>query len=146
MWNRQLEILAWVHRQGWVHGAVTPNHFIIRPEDHLAKLVGWTAAVKSGSIVKYRSRGHEIYYPAEVAKKGPATAATDIYMAATCLLNMVAPDELHPKVRALIDACRLSRVARFQDAFEVYSEFKSILLSLFGKPTFQPFTMPETSL
>ncbi|HMV67018.1 MAG TPA: hypothetical protein PKA64_09220, partial [Myxococcota bacterium] len=42
--KRLLELLGFVHRSGFVHGAVTPEHVLVHPRDHGAMLVGWTCA------------------------------------------------------------------------------------------------------
>ncbi len=44
MLTRLLELLGFVHRAGFVHGAVTPDHVLVHPRDHGATLVGWTLA------------------------------------------------------------------------------------------------------
>lgn len=44
MLTRLLELLGFVHRSGYVHGAVTPDHVLIHPRDHGATLIGWTLA------------------------------------------------------------------------------------------------------
>ncbi len=47
MWKRMLELLGWVHRSGWSHGAVTPAHLLMHARDHGVVLVGWSRASKS---------------------------------------------------------------------------------------------------
>jgi hypothetical protein len=47
MWRRILELLGWVHRSGFVHGAINPAHAILHARDHGVMLVGWSSAVRS---------------------------------------------------------------------------------------------------
>jgi hypothetical protein len=44
IWRRLLELLGWVHRSGWTHGAIAPSHVVIDPREHGAILVGWSRA------------------------------------------------------------------------------------------------------
>ncbi len=44
MWRRMLELLGFVHRSGFAHGAITPAHAILHARDHGLMLVGWSAA------------------------------------------------------------------------------------------------------
>lgn len=44
LWRRMLEVLAFVHDNGWVHGALTPEHALVHPRDHGVLLIGWADA------------------------------------------------------------------------------------------------------
>ena len=48
IWRRVLEVLAWVHDAGWVHGAVLPEHVLVNAREHGALLVGWSSAARTG--------------------------------------------------------------------------------------------------
>ncbi len=54
MWKRVLEVLAWVHASGFVHGDVAPQHCLVHPTAHGIALVGWTRAAwrygKAGAL------------------------------------------------------------------------------------------------
>ena len=56
MWRRNLEILSWVHAQGYVHGAVLPPHMMVyqseSPQAHFGRLLDWSYAVKIGGRIK----------------------------------------------------------------------------------------------
>ena len=49
MWRRTLELLAGVHRSGWAHGAVLPQHLVVHARDHGVMLVGWSCAARLGA-------------------------------------------------------------------------------------------------
>jgi len=41
MWRRVLETLAWLHRTGWTHGDLAPEHLLVEPERHGIRIIGW---------------------------------------------------------------------------------------------------------
>lgn len=44
LWRRMLEVLAFVHDCGWVHGDIAPEHALVHPRDHGVLLIGWARA------------------------------------------------------------------------------------------------------
>ncbi len=44
LWRRMLEVLAFVHGNGWVHGGIGPDHALVHPENHGVLLIGWSRA------------------------------------------------------------------------------------------------------
>lgn len=48
IWRRLLELLAWIHRSGWAHGALLPQHVLVHARDHGVRLVGFSLATKRG--------------------------------------------------------------------------------------------------
>jgi hypothetical protein len=44
MWRRTLDLLAYVHGCGWVHGNVQPGHLLVQPPDHGILIIGWAQA------------------------------------------------------------------------------------------------------
>lgn len=154
MWRRMLEVLAWTHRNGIVHGAVVPAHFLIKPEDHSGKLIDWSYALKADgtSHIKAVVLDHAVYYPPEVHLKRPATPATDVWMAAVCMRALLYGSELVPNhsvpeaIKGLLNGCMIHNpTRRYQNAWEVYEEFDRIVRQLWGKPTFRQFRMPPTN-
>lgn len=151
MFNRLLAALAITHDQGIVHGAVILPHILIRPADHNGMLVDWCYSVAVGEQIKAISPPYRADYPPEVEARAPATPATDIAMAARCMLRLLGGDPatatLPPRVpraiQALLRSCVLPAPARRpHDAWEVLDDFREILGQLYGPPVFRPFTIP----
>jgi serine/threonine protein kinase len=151
MFNRMLVCLGLVHGLGIVHGAVVPAHILIRPDDHNGMLIDWCYSVPIGKTIKAVSPPHVADYPPEVSARQAATAATDIFMAAGCMVRLLGGDPatvaLPPRVprpiAALLRACLLpSPWRRPDDAWGVYDDVQEILGDLYGPPTFRPFVMP----
>jgi serine/threonine protein kinase len=46
IWRRMLEVLAFIHRHGWSHGDVRPEHALVHPQNHGIRLIGWASATK----------------------------------------------------------------------------------------------------
>lgn len=49
IWRRVLGMLAFVHSRGWAHGDVRPEHVLVHPGDHGARLIGWASAQRDAS-------------------------------------------------------------------------------------------------
>lgn len=49
MWKRVLDTLGWLHKRGFVHGAIAPSHLLIHPRDHGVVMCGWSSASRSPS-------------------------------------------------------------------------------------------------
>lgn len=149
MFNRILAALGVAHGLGIVHGALTPAHVLIRPADHNGMLIDWCYSVASGEIVQAISPPYSNDYPPEVFAKQPATPATDLYMAARCLSQLLGgvgenvPASVPKPLRALLRACLLpAPQRRANDAWAVFEDFQEILGQLYGPRTFRPFFMP----
>lgn len=148
MWNRALEILGYVHRQGIVHGAVLPCHVLVNLETHGAMLWDWTAAALNGASLKYRSTVYEAWYPGEVKTAVPAT---DLYLSTMCVVALLGGDTSPKKIpstvpellQVLLTQCLERDVKRRpQDAWELRDAHAAVLKRLYGPPTFRRLTMP----
>lgn len=151
MFNRLLTALGVIHGLGLVHGAVTLDHCLIRLHDHNGLLLDWCYSVPMGETIKAINLAYTADYPPEVQARQPATAATDLYMAARCLWRLLggAPttDDLPPQtpkpIQTLLRSCLLpSPHRRANDAWELFDEFQTTLGHLYGPPRFRPFVMP----
>lgn len=144
MIKRMLEALGFVHRQGFVHGAVLPDHVLVHPLEHGAKLIGWgCAAVAGKQHVRAVCADYLNWYPPEILAKKPATPASDVYMwarTALALVGQVAPPK---RFTAFLEGCLLPAPGRRpSDAWVLRDELSELLQKLVGPPTYRPFTMP----
>lgn len=46
IWRRLLDVLHFLHAQGWSHGNVRPEHALVHVQDHGVRLIGWASAKK----------------------------------------------------------------------------------------------------
>lgn len=137
--NRLFEVLGYVHRQGYVHGGLTPDHILIHPLTHGLRLVDWTASVRRGGKIPLMSAEYSGLYPPEAENGRGAVEATDIYMAAACLdyaLDREAPDAIN----RFLDSCRIKNPARRpDDAWEARDDLESLLGGLYGRRKYHEF-------
>ena len=160
IWRRILFALGFVHEQGVVHGALVPNHIMIQPEQHGVVLVDWCYASKlpqdeeefppiEAVIGAYRD-----WYPEEVLAKQAPSSATDIDMAARCMVYAMGgnpltgnlPERVPRRFRAFFKGCLLQKQSkRPQNAVQLLKEFDWLLEDM-GKPyfprKFQPLAIP----
>lgn len=140
MFRRILFVLGFAHANGVVHGAVLPDHILFHPEHHGVVLVDWRAASTDGSKIKALSSVSKGWYPQEVLDGKPAKRDIDFHMASLCMEFVVGGRECLPKpLRAFFKGCR---VGATPDAWELRSEFDSLIERMWGPRRFRPFSMP----
>lgn len=144
MIKRMLEGLGFVHRQGFAHGAVLPEHVLVHPLEHGAKFVGWGAATQIGKPVRAISTDYRHWYPPEVFAKQPATPALDVYMWARTALALTCVSGTPTKFTAFLQGCLVPATSRRpSDAWQLRDELSELLQKLVGKPTYRPFAIPK---
>ena len=150
MFNRLLVALSETHALGLVHGAIVPEHMLIRPSDHNGILIDWCYSVEIGQRVKAISPRHRAATAPEILAKQAATPATDIYMATMTMLQLLGgdvatqslPRSVPRPIQAFLRACLIqSPHRRPNNAWELFEAFGEILFKLYGPPTFRPFSM-----
>ncbi len=150
IFKRLLTVLGFCHRQGRIHGSVLPGHVLIHVGNHGLQLVGWGQSVATGAVVKNTSTPWRDWYPPEVQQKQPATVATDLFLAAQCMIYLAGgdpvsgrmPDTIPAAMRRFIATCLFPSVAmRPDDAWKLMDEFDELLRKLYGPPMFHPLTM-----
>ncbi len=162
IWRRLLFPLSIIHQQGILHGSVLPNHVMIHPEKHGVVLVNWcSSSHKLEDSEEYRvilglsSSRYDDWLPDEVRRSEAPSPATDIMMAARCMIYLMGgdplwgnlPEDKVPKaLRAFFKGCLSKQQSRRpQNAYELLKEFDE-LLERMGEPyhprRFVKFTMP----
>jgi hypothetical protein len=133
-----------------LHGAVLPCHVLIQAASHGLQLVGWSQSVEPGQPITALSTHYRDWYPPEVLKKQPATAATDLFMAARCLVYLAGgdpainrmPDTVPAPLQRFVRTCLLaSPRMRSTDAWKLHDEFDEMLQQLYGPPKFHELRM-----
>lgn len=137
IFRRLLMALAFAHDQGLVHGAVVPSHVLIGPQDHAVILIDWCYSQvideeSETNFIKAVVPMYKALYAPEVFDKTPASAATDLYMAAT-LMSYLMPVAPKP-FRAFFKGTALTNPSmRPQNAWGLLREFDELLKGI-GKP------------
>ena len=140
MHRRLLRAIAGAHRTGLVHGAIVADNVLVHPRHHGIVLAGWTFAVTTGE--RPLATDKTTTYPPEVHKGQPVTPATDVHMAHTLMLDLLAEDETAQ--RRFARGCTQPDPTRRPDAVDLLTEYDDLLEDLYGERTFRPFALPRT--
>lgn len=148
MWKRMLENLGWVHKSGFVHGAILPQHTLVHARDHGIVFVGWSCSVPMGKPLPATNPQFRAHYPDGVWQGAPATARTDIAMSARLLLKALggavdrAPSSTPGPLAHLLEGHARGDSRLPDDAWAVRDELDQVARRVFGPPKFIPFAMP----
>ena len=126
IWRRMLEVLNFVHRQGWCHGDIRPEHALVHPADHGVRLIGWSEARKDAGEA---ARGADFCRSARVVQVllcgagGSGALPAQVPEGLARLINQAATDEVF---------------CRAQGAEGLDSLLRAEAKAAFGPPTFVP--------
>ncbi len=136
IWRRLLMTLWLAHLRGFAHGAVTPDHLLIYPEQHGLVLLGWTASAKLGTEpVPLADPTWKALQPPELFTKALAGVPSDLFQAASTALYLLGDEEktIAEPIRRFIARCRDPKPGRRpQDAEHAHA----VLGRLLGTRTF----------
>jgi hypothetical protein len=150
IFKRLLTVLGFVHRQEAIHAAVLPCHVLLEAANHGLRLVGWGQSVELGQPIAATASPYAGWYPREVLEREAAGPATDIYMAAKCVVYLAGgdvprnrmPDSVPTEMRRFIRTCLFDGIQmRPDDAWALLDEFDELLQRLYGPPRFHELTL-----
>jgi serine/threonine protein kinase len=150
IFKRLLTVLGFCHRRDVVHGAVLPCHVLIHAAGHGLKLVGWGRSITVGRRITAVPACHQDWYPAEVQRRRPAIPATDLFLAARCLVYLAGgdpvtsrmPDAVPRPIRQFVNTCLLESASmRPDDAWALVEDFDDLLRAIYGPPKFHELTL-----
>ena len=141
MWRRLLTVLAYVHDQQTVHGAVTPAHVMIEPNEHKLVLVGWGAATFTAAPALGRPSSYRAWFD----DTDTMLPAVDIKTAAQTMLlllgqRMHQPPPVDAALLRYFERCLTP--AKPANAWQMLSDFDKLIEVLWGPRQFRPFAMP----
>ena len=150
IFKRLLTVLGFCHRRNIVHGAVLPCHVLIHSAGHGLKLVGWGRSRTTGRRLAAGPTRFRDWYPPEVRHRRPAGPATDLFLAARCLVYLAGgdpvtnrmPDAVPPPMWQFVRTCLLDSAAmRPDNAWAVLKDFDDLLRAIYGPPKFHELTL-----
>lgn len=134
MMNRLLSVLGYIHSQGFVHGAITPEHLMYRAEDHDMRLIDWCYSTKIGEKIPAIIPEYRYIYPQEVPAKLPCGPGTDIYMAFTILQSRF---DVPKAFAGIFDWARAYSINhRPDDAWKLQDLWRKTAKEVYGDPKF----------
>jgi len=154
LWKRALELLGWVHRSGFTHGAIVPQHLLVHPRDHGVVLVGWSCAVRGRDPLPAVSARARVYYPDGVFPGAPVTQTVDLVMLARCIARVLGGDPARGRVPESVPAplaslvrewCMTSPSAGADDPWELMERVSQAGKAAFGPARYVPFHLPGWS-
>ena len=150
MWRRILELLGWVHRCGWAHGAILPAHLVVHAHDHGVMLVGWSCATRLGARAPLPvvNEAHRQIYPEALLRGAPPSAATDIAMSARCIARVLGgsparlPTSVPEPLRSLVARHASADDGRTLDAWDILRDVAAAARAAYGAPRYHRLSMP----
>lgn len=141
--KRLLELLDFVHRAGFVHGAVTPEHVLVHPRDHGAMLVGFTLATPWHEARTQRLPAMPRRWASLYEGGREATPALDVAMACRCV-RAVQGWHLADAVRRgpIAEVVDRGRSGRVDSAWELREALVEASREELGPPAYHPLPMP----
>lgn len=137
IFKRLLTVLGFVHNLGVTHGAVLPEHALIRKRDHALILIDWSYAVKGSDRVKAIDPNRKGFYPNEIINKDLTGGYTDIHMAAQTAMWLQGNGKLPDAMHRFFASCSITNKAyRPTDAWELIEDLNDVSYGLYGKPKF----------
>jgi hypothetical protein len=153
VWRRLLEVLAFLHKQGYAHGAVLPPHLLVEDGEHGLRLVGLSMTDRMGARLRGVVERWADFYPQ--SEGGPRTvgAAADVAMSARCLIALLGGD---PATGKLPDAVPGPLASLLRDtaaadapsgaapgAWSLREQLGALAREVFGPSRFCPLVMPR---
>ena len=135
MWRRILVALGFVHKQGLVHGAPTPDHILIHPTMHGVVLLDWTLSGEPGDKRQFKIPQWEHMYRDE----DELSFAGDVHMASMAMQLLA--EKAPTPIQAFLKGCRVSRLP---SAWKLKEEFDALLEDLYGQRRYRPLVIPAT--
>lgn len=146
IWKRILELLAFVHAAGFVHGAILPEHLLVHARDHGVRLVGWSCAGPRGSRFAAVQPSRADYYPVDPERAVLATSV-DLAMSARCVRALAGAGSAQlaetPFGRLLDVVADFAEPARL-DAAALLHEVSEAAHATFGPPRYVVLSMPAS--
>ena len=128
MWRRVLEVLGYIHDNGWSHGELHPGHMLVHPADHGILIICWRKAQKISKNKESRIR--------------------DLQGAAWSIRSMLSGDSDEPGfgnktpaplIELLQKASENDGLCSSLGAAGIDEELKSAAVKIYGPPSFVPF-------
>jgi hypothetical protein len=143
LWARLLELLDWVHRSGWVHGALLPSHVLVDAREHGARLVGWSCAARPGERLVAIDPRDSALYPTELRDGKKLSARSDLTMLARSMLLAAGAGgaNLPPPLRELFDSEANGSSAL--GARKIAENLRAVARRCFGPPAFVKLELPR---
>lgn len=146
LWRRVLESLAGLHREGWCHGAMSPDHVLVEAGEHGARLIGFECAGERGAeLPGWANAARDCV---RAAGRPPShDPAVDVAMSASVVEGLLgaetrtAPEGL---LQLLRQARRFDLGPSRSLAWGVRESLGALAREVYGAAAFYPLNVPAT--
>lgn len=139
--RRVLELLSFIHRNGFVHGAVLPAHVLINVKEHGARLVGFSCAAPVGAHLECMDPRFQQLYPEDMLGERGVSPRDDLSMLARSLLWATsALSGIPAPLGEFLN--ELASLAGSGDAWQAQQHLAQVARQSFGPPRFVELQMP----
>lgn len=138
MLKRLLMVTGYIHKKGYVHGAITPDHALFDASNHGAILCDWIHAGKIDDLVKMVPAKWKHFYPDETIKTKKLTKQLDIYMIAKTMLVIGGKNMPH-SIKRFLESCTMPLKMIPDNAWKLHDEVKDLSKNLYGNSKFVTF-------
>lgn len=126
IWRRILDVLHFIHTQGWSHGDVRPEHALVQPQDHGVHLISWGSAQKGAGLA---AQSADLSRSARVVQVLVSSSGS--------LASNVPPDIAQLLTRAAQDTA----FCQAEGASGLDTLLRTAARAAFGPPAFLPLTL-----
>ncbi|MRR30715.1 hypothetical protein EG834_10425 [bacterium] len=153
VWRRILEMLAFLHDSGYVHGAVVPAHLLVQHNEHGVRLIGYGRSGRINNPVNPEPGMLQPYLPAHARDLKVLSPQMDMVMSAKSIIKVLGGD---PETNTLPTTVPIklaevikkyaqldSRQSTALNAWSIHQELGRIADVVYGTPVFIPIDMPR---
>lgn len=141
--SRLFEFVSWLHQCGYSHCGINPESFCIVPETHGIVCTSFYHLNKLNTKIDTISGRYINWYPPVIFDKKIAVPYMDLSLVQRTgiyLLGDMSGNGV--KLRKSINESLIDfLIAPHYDAFGTYDEYRKLLKSIYGKPTFHQLTI-----
>ncbi len=130
IWRRLLDVLHFVHSQGWSHGDIRPEHALVLPKDHGVRLIGWGTAKANAPVT---AQVEDLKRSARVIQ-----VLTGMRQVQPVALSQTVPNLLLELVNR---ASEDEAFCRAQGAYGLDQLLRATAREVFGPPSFVPLIL-----
>jgi hypothetical protein len=148
IWRRALELLDWVHRSGFAHGALLPAHILVDAREHSVGLVGFSCAGPFGTSLSVMDARGADFYPLDSAERPTLSPAMDLAMLARCILYALggqatrAPVQVPAALAELLSEQASGQISGSGATLALAQRVSDVARQCFGPPKFVKLELP----
>ena len=153
VWRRILEMLAFLHDTGYVHGAVVPAHLLVQQNEHGVRLVGYGRSGRINNPVDSNREMLQPYAPAPARDWKVLSPSLDIVMSAKCIIKILGGDPATGTLPTTVPVKLAEVIKKYSqlnpnnssnlNAWSIHQELGRIADAVYGSPVFIPIEMPR---